>query len=78
MAAEPWTLTQAQEHLANWLQAEADVATGQSYTIGDRMLTRAHLSEIRQQITFWRNEITRLQSGRGAGARVLRIIPRDL
>lgn len=76
--AEPWTLEQAQEHLATWLAAETACAGSQSYTISGRSLTRANLAEIRRSISFWRNECERLQAGHGAGVRVMHIIPRDL
>lgn len=73
-----WTLEEAKEHLRIWLDAEKAVATGQSYKIGTRSLTRASLKDIRDSIKFWRNEIDRLESGAGKGARVLRAVPRDL
>ena len=38
------------KRLAMYLQAEQKVMTGQSYTIGNRTLTRANLSEIRKAI----------------------------
>ncbi len=71
------TLKDARARLQMWLEAEAAVATGQSYKIGSRSLTRASLSDIRQQINFWRNEIAKLENGRGSGARVFRAVPRD-
>lgn len=74
----PWTLEEAKQNLQAWLEAERAVATGQSYRIGTRSLTRANLREIKERISFWRSEIDRLCSGRGAGVRVMRIVPRDL
>lgn len=38
------------ERLRMYLEAEKTVLTGQSYTIGNRSLTRANLSEIRKAI----------------------------
>lgn len=73
-----WTLEQAREHLNSWLQAELAVSTGQRYRIGTRELTRADLSEIRERINYWSNEVARLERGRARGARVLRVVPRDL
>lgn len=73
-----WTLQEAKDMLAIWLEAERSVATSQSYKIGTRSLTRADLSEIADRIKFWRNEVCRLESGRGPGARVIRVVPRDL
>jgi hypothetical protein len=71
-------LTHAQEMLQIWIEAEKAVATGQSYRIGSRELRRADLSEIVKRQQYWRNQVDRLEKGRGGGARVMRIIPRDL
>ena len=38
------------KRLAMYLEAEKVVMTGQSYTIGNRSLTRANLTEIRKAI----------------------------
>lgn len=73
-----WTLQDAQRHLDLWLEADAAVATGQSYKIGTRSLTRADVSEVAERIKFWRKEVSRLEGGRRGGARVLRAVPRDL
>ena len=42
------TLEIAKKHLDAWLEAELEVTTHQSYTIGSRSLTKANLSEIRE------------------------------
>lgn len=70
------TKDEAQENLRIWLDAEKAVATGQSYKIGGRSLTRADLKDIADRIKFWRNEIAKLESGT-QGARVFRAVPRD-
>jgi hypothetical protein len=67
----------AREMLMLWLDAERAVTTGKSYTIGTRSLTRANISEIAERIKFWRNELEKLESGRGSGMRVFRAVPRD-
>ena len=72
-----WTLAQAQEHLAAWMAADEACAAGQSYAIGSRSLTRSNASEITKKITFWRNEVEKLQQGVAGGVRVMRIVPRD-
>lgn len=72
------TIDEAREHLRIWLEAEKAVATGQSYKIGTRSLTRANLSDIASRIKYWRNEVDKLESGDGKGSRVMRIVPRDL
>lgn len=71
------TIDEARENLKIWLEAERAVATGQSYKIGTRSLTRANLDQIADRIAFWRGEIDKLESGR-TGARVMRAVPRDL
>ena len=73
-----WTLEEAQNQLAIWIEAESAVATGQSYRIGTRQLTRASLREISERIKYWRAEVERLKNGRKPGMRVMRAVPRDL
>ena len=74
------SLEKAKKHLNAWLTAELEVTTHQSYTIGSRSLTKANLSEIRQQIEYWRNQVARLENieKRGGRNRVFRAVPRDL
>lgn len=57
------TLTQAEAHLTEWLNADIAVASGQSYSIAGRVLTRANAAEIRENITFWDNHVKRLTRG---------------
>lgn len=75
------TLEVAHKHLAAWLEAELVLSEGgQSYQLGSRMLTRANLGHIRQQIKFWSDKIAYLESvkkNKGRN-RVQRVIPRDL
>jgi hypothetical protein len=73
-----WTIDEAKQHLQAWMEAEMAVSTGQRYRIGTRDLTRADLGQISERIRFWSNEVARLESGRRAGARVMRVVPRDL
>ena len=72
------TIEEAQENLRMWLDAEKAVATGQSYTIGKRSLTRANLSDIRERINFWRNEVASLESGSQGGVKLNRAVPLDI
>lgn len=58
------TLAQAEAKLVEWMDADTAVATGQSYTIGGRSLTRANSREIRENITFWNNQIRSLSASR--------------
>ena len=39
-----------QKKLNTWLAAEEAIATGQSYQIGSRMLTRADLKQVREEM----------------------------
>lgn len=71
------TLAQAEAHLTAWLNADTAVASGQAYSIGDRSLTRANSREIRENINYWRGLVTRLTAG-STGARVMRVLPRDI
>ena len=71
------SIEEAHSTLRMWLDAERAVATGQSYKIGTRSLTRANLADIRESIQFWRREIARLEA-KHSGARVFRAVPRDL
>ena len=70
------SIEEARATLRMWLEAERAVATGQSYRIGTRSLTRANLADIRESIQFWRREIAKLE-GKHTGARVFRAVPRD-
>jgi hypothetical protein len=58
------TLAQAEAHLAVWLAADEAVATGQSYTIGGRSLSRANAAEIRSNIDYWEAKVQKLSTGR--------------
>lgn len=59
------TLSQAETQLALWIEADATVATNQSYTIAGRSLTRADAAEISRKIDFWENRVRRLTNGGG-------------
>lgn len=74
------TLETAQRHLDTWLEAEAAVASAQSYTIGSRTMTKANLAEIRRTIDYWNKKVIELENARKRGGRnrVYRAVPRDL
>ena len=57
------TLVQAETQLALWLEADAAVATSQSYTIGTRTLTRANAKYIQDRIIFWEARVQKLTRG---------------
>ncbi|UAT32642.1 DUF6148 family protein [Bacillus badius] len=70
------TLERAKIHLDAWYNAELAVSTGQSYSIGSRSLTRANLSEIREQIKYWEDRVAQLRGKKRRKA--MRYVPRDL
>jgi len=62
----PITKTQATTQLGLWLDADAAVATGQSYSINGRTLTRANAKEITDKIQYWsrvESQLTRIANG---------------
>ena len=78
--AESVALKTSRKHLNAWLEAELEVTTHQSYTIGTRSLTKADLAEIGKRIEYWQNEVARLENleKRGGRNRIFRAVPRDL
>lgn len=56
----------ARKHLSAWLEAELEVTTHQSYTIGSRSLTKADLADIRQQIEFWKTRLRGWKTSKSA------------
>lgn len=69
------TLAQAEARLAAWLAADEAVATGQSYSIGGRSMTRANAAEIRKNIDYWEQRVNRLARAGTGGARVRYGVP---
>lgn len=73
------TLQEAKDWYTVWSEAYKSIAVGgQSYKIGTRQLTRADLDEVRKQMDYWRNEVDRLERGRGRGVTLKRVVIRDL
>jgi hypothetical protein len=70
------TLAQAQAKLTEYMTAESKVLAGQSYSIGDRALTRADLEEIRKGLEYWEKKVSMLAAGRTQPP-VRQIVPRD-
>ncbi len=75
-----FTLAEAKARLQMWLDAEAAVATGQSYQINGRRLDRANLYQIREEIQMWKKEVEDLEALQKIGGRrkAFRITLRDL
>ena len=68
------TLEKAQEMLDLYIEADAAVATGQSYSIGGRSLSRVNAADITDKITFYQRQVNNLTRG---GIAIKRVIPRD-
>lgn len=63
------TVETAREKLNTWLEAEEALATSQSYTMGTMSLTRADLKQVRENITYWNDMVTKLErAGKDATA----------
>lgn len=69
-----------QKKLSTWLAAEEAVATGQSYQIGSRMLTRADLKQIRSEMEYWAEKLTQAEAEEKTGGRnrAYRAVIRDV
>jgi len=63
-----WTLDEAKRRVQMWLDCEESIAVAdQSYTVADRTYTRANLKEVRERISYWANEVERLEAGNAPG-----------
>lgn len=69
------TLAQAEAQLATWLAADTAVASGQSYSIGGRQLTRADAKAITEKIEYWNGQVQKLSRGGNGGMRVRGVTP---
>jgi hypothetical protein len=74
----PRTLAQVKSELASWEACLESIRTGQEYRIGARWLTRANLNDVWKIVQSLRLEAARLESGRGSGPQVTRVVPVDL
>ena len=68
-----------EEKLNTWLAAEEAIATGQSYQLGTRKLTRANLKQVREQMEYWAGKLAEAEAEetRGGRNRIYRVIPLD-
>lgn len=48
------TASQAKAQFDLWFAADAALAAGKSYTIGNRQLTRADATEVANRLAYWR------------------------
>lgn len=69
-----------EKKLETWLAAEESIATGQSYQIGTRMLTRANLKEVREEMEYWSGKLAEIEAEEKTGGRnqLFRFMPRDV
>jgi len=70
------TLAQAEAQLTAYLAAETAVLKGQSYTIGQRSLTRADLADIRAGIDAWDARVKQLTNSAQGRSRARIVVPR--
>lgn len=66
------TLAEAETKLALWMEADDKVASGQSYSIGGRSLSRADAKMIQENIKFWDRKVKELSDG---GIKVIAVTP---
>jgi hypothetical protein len=69
------TLAQAKSLLAQWLAADAALANGQAYNIGDISVTKVDGRIVTEKIKYYSGLV---QSLSGGGPRMKRIVPRSL
>jgi len=63
------TLAQAEAQLALWLDADAKLSKGQSYSVGGRSVSRAETNE---RIQYWDRKAKELASAGPVGGRRVR------
>lgn len=65
MASSLWTRAELDEQIALYKRALKACASGASYTIGSRQLTRQDLPRIREHLGYLAGELAALERGRG-------------
>lgn len=70
-------LSEAEAKLLLWESALDAISQGQEYTVGKTTLTRVDVDKCLKMVQYYQGEVLRLTAGRGRGARVFRVIPRD-
>ena len=58
-----------QRKLNTWNAAEERIATGQSYQIGTRSLTRADLEDVRKEMEYWAAKLAEAETEERSGGR---------
>ncbi len=72
------SLDEAKQLRAAYLAAQLAIASGKSYTIGTRTLTRADEQYIGRKFVEYDQLVDSLTAGTSGGVRVIRVMPRDL
>lgn len=72
------SLDEATQLRAAYLAAQLAIASGKSYTIGTRTLTRADEAFIARKFAEYDQLVDSLKAGTGGGVRIFRVMPRDL
>lgn len=69
-----------EKKLNTWIAAEESIATGQSYQIGTRMLTRADLDDVRKEMEYWAGKLAEAEAEEKNGGRnkLYRFVARDV
>lgn len=68
------TLATAEAQLQVWLEADAAVAKGQSYSIAGRSLARTDATAITEKIDYWQSQVSRLSARASGRSRVRYIV----
>ena len=71
-----YTLEEAQAELELWKEAKRKAATGLSYTINGRQLTRQNLAQINVEIAFYTEAVEVLSTNRSGPTYVSAVVPR--
>ena len=69
--AEIVTYTEAVDQLRGWVKAREAIASGASYSIGGRTLTRQDSETIEANIQRWHNTVVRMEAEQAGKTRAL-------
>ncbi|MNW32430.1 hypothetical protein D3C74_93720 [compost metagenome] len=72
------TLEEAKENLTAWRDAEMALATGQSYSIKGRSITRVPMSTILERIRYWSKVVDDLENPGRRRSRTRAFTPFDI
>ena len=71
-----YTLAEAQSELETWKEAKRAAATGKSYMLGSRMLTRYSLVEINDQIKYFAGVVDKLGNSTTSASGLTKVLAR--